>query len=416
MEMDKIYDHNRIEKEIREFWQSENLYDFKPSKKEKVFSIDTPPPTVSGSLHIGHIYSYTHQDLIARFKRMRGFNVFYPQGFDDNGLATERFVEKKNNIKASLMKRSEFVDICLKESHAAEKDFAELYKKMALSIDWSKTYSTIDSKVRKISQYSFIDLYKKGLAYRKTEPSLYCTTCRTSVAQAELDDSQVTSTFNDIEFVTTDEQKLLIATTRPELLPACVAVFFNPEDSRYQYLLNKKAIVPIFEKEVPILPDEKVDPEKGTGLVMCCTFGDQTDIFWYKKHKLPFIQVVGLDGKWTENAGPLSGKTVHEARKKILEMLKESNRLINQKTISHNVNIHERCKNEIEFLAPSQWFIKILDYKKELLEQADKINWFPEHMKVRYTDWVKNISWDWCISRQRFFSAMFKIESKIKGG
>jgi valyl-tRNA synthetase len=407
MILDKIYDHAQAEKNIRELWEKEKIYSFNPNSDEKVFSMDTPPPTVSGSLHIGHIYSYTHQDLIVRFKRMRGFNVFYPQGFDDNGLATERFVEKKNGVKAHMMKRSEFIALCLKETHEVEKEFEALYKKLGLSIDWSKTYSTIAENVRRISQYSFIDLYKKGIAYRKTEPALYCTTCRTSVAQAELDDSDVSSTFNDIEFTTTDGQKIIIATTRPELLPACVAVFYHPDDERYKNLARKKAIVPVFEKQVPILPDEKVDMEKGTGLVMCCTFGDQTDIFWVKKHSLPIIQIIGRDGKWTEKT--LAGLTVHDARKKALELLKEAGKLLGQKPIVHNVNVHERCKQEIEFLAVPQWFIKILDYKEELLAQADKINWYPEHMKVRYVDWVKNLSWDWCISRQRFYGIPFPV-------
>ncbi len=407
--MDKVYNHTLSEKEARELWAHEKVYDFHVDPDKKVFSIDTPPPTVSGSLHIGHVYSYTHQDLIARFKRIRGFNVFYPQGFDDNGLATERFVEKKNGVKAHLMKRSEFIELCLKESHEAEKAFAELYKQLGLSIDWSKTYSTISPNVRKISQHSFIELFKKGLAYRKTEPALYCTTCRTSVAQAELDDSDISSTFNDIEFTTTDGEKLIIATTRPELLPACVAIFYHPSDTRYTKLSGKKAIVPVFGQQVSIISDEKVDPEKGTGLVMCCTFGDQTDILWYKKHSLPFIQVVGLDGRWTQAAGPLAGLPVHEARKKIIELLKETGKLLNQKPITHNVNVHERCKQEIEYLAPSQWFVKILEHRDELLAQADKINWYPDYMKVRYVDWVKNLSWDWCISRQRFYGIPFPV-------
>ncbi|KKQ32597.1 MAG: Valine-tRNA ligase [candidate division TM6 bacterium GW2011_GWF2_37_49] len=409
MEMDKIYEHSTSEQKARDLWEKDLIYNFKPDTSKKVFSIDTPPPTVSGSLHVGHVFSYTHQDLIARFKRMRGFNVFYPQGFDDNGLATERFVEKKNGIKGHLMKRSEFIALCLKDTEAVEKNFEDLYKKLGLSIDWTKIYSTISPKVRKISQYSFIELYQKGLAYRKQEPSMFCTTCRTSVAQAELDDAEISNTFNDIQFTTTDGQQLVIATTRPELLPACVAVFYHQDDARYQNLAGKNAIVPIFGHQVPILADEKVSPEKGSGLVMCCTFGDQTDIHWYKKHKLPFVQVVGNDGKWTEKSGPLAGLTVHDARNKMLELMNNDGLLLNQKAISHAVSVHERCKQEIEYLAPWQWFINILDHKEALLQQADKINWHPEHMKVRYHDWVKNLNWDWCVSRQRFFGIPFPV-------
>jgi valyl-tRNA synthetase len=260
MEIEKLYDHATGDAQAQELWTREKVHDFVPANPEKVFSIDTPPPTVSGSLHIGHIFSYTHADLIARYKRMRGYHVFYPMGFDDNGLPTERFVEKKHNTRAHLMKRSEFIDLCLRETTEVEKLFENLWRRMGLSIDWSKTYSTISKDVRRVAQYSFIDLYNKGLVYRKQDPSLYCTTCRTSVAQAELESAEVTTTFNDIVFITEEGEKLIISTTRPELLPSCVALFFNPDDVRYKHLLNKFAITPVFEKPVRIMADQKVDP------------------------------------------------------------------------------------------------------------------------------------------------------------
>lgn len=407
MAMEKLYEHLKHEQSAQTLWNTNRVYAYDPNKSEKAYSIDTPPPTVSGTLHIGHVFSYTHADLVARYKRMKGYNVFYPMGFDDNGLPTERFVEKKNSTKAHLMKRSEFIALCLKETHEVEKLFENLWRQIGLSIDWSKTYSTISEQVRRTSQYSFIELYNKQLVYRKQEPALYCTTCRTSVSQAELDSAEVASSFNNIEFTTEDGQKLVIATTRPELLPACVAVFFHPEDERYKHLTNTFAITPIFEKPVRMMPDEKVDPAKGTGLVMCCTFGDQTDIHWYKTHKLPFVQVIGRDGKWSAESGPLAGLNVHDARKKILELLKESGALLEQKAITHNVNTHERCKQEIEYLILSQWFIKILDHKDRFLQLADQINWYPSFMKSRYKDWVGNLSWDWGISRQRFFGIPF---------
>lgn len=408
-QMDKRYDHIKFERQAQELWEKLKTYEFDKNSKREIFSIDTPPPTVSGSLHTGHIFSYTHTDIIARYKRMLGFNVFYPMGFDDNGLPTERYVEKQNKTKGHLHKRSDFINMCLKVTQEVEKEFEGLWKKMGLSIDWTKTYSTIEDKVRKISQYSFIDLYNKGHIYRKEEPSLYCTTCRTAVAQAELDDTDVSSNFNDIEFNLKDGTKLTIATTRPELLPACVAVFYNPKDDRYKNLKGKKVIVPVFGHEVPILEDDKVDIEKGTGLVMCCTFGDQTDIYWYKTHKLPFIQAVGFNGKWTDKTGPLEGLRVHEARKKVLELLKDAGKLLSQTKIKHNVAVHERCKQEIEYLILKQWFIKILDHKKEFLEQAEKIEWKPAFMKARYKDWVENLGWDWCISRQRFYGIPFPV-------
>ncbi len=407
MEQEKHYDHAASERQAQELWEKEKVYAFQNESLKEVFSIDTPPPTVSGSLHIGHIFSYVHADLIARYKRMKGYNVFYPMGFDDNGLATERYVEKKNSTKAHLMKRSEFIDLCLKETIDAEKMFENLWRSIGLSIDWSKVYSTISKKVRRASQHSFIDLYQKGLAYRKLEPSLYCTTCRTSVAQAELDSSEISSIFNHIVFKTEDGNDLIIGTTRPELLPSCVAVFYNPLDERYTSLAGKKAIVPIYNKKVPIIADVKVDRSKGSGLVMCCTFGDQTDIYWYKTYKLPLVQSIGLDGRWTEETGTLQGLKAHEARKEILDLLRANGILEEQKSITHSVNTHERCKQEIEYLVLAQWFIKILDHKESFINRADQINWYPEFMKARYKDWVQNLHWDWGISRQRFFGIPF---------
>ena len=407
--MDKRYDHQQVEKEAQELWAKEKIYKFSESSDKEIFSIDTPPPTVSGSLHIGHIFSYTQTDFVARYKRMQGYNLFYPMGFDNNGLPTERFVERKHKIRGHMLKRSEFISLCLKESKKTEAIFTELWKAIGLSIDWNKVYSTISDDVRKISQYSFIELYNKGLVYKKEEPALYCTTCRTTVAQAELDDLEVSTLFNDVEFKTSDGEKLVIATTRPELLPACVAIFYHPTDKRYAHLNGKHAVVPLFEKIVPILQDEEVNMEKGSGLVMCCTFGDQADVMWYKKHNLPFVQVVGRDGKWTKEAGVLSGLNVIEARKKTIELLKQAKLLLEQKKISHNVNVHERCKHEIEYLILNQWFVNILDHKDAFLSLADEIEWKPGFMKARYKDWVKNLNWDWCISRQRFYGVPFPV-------
>lgn len=409
MEIDKIYNHAECEKQSQELWKREKTYSYNPDAPQKVYSIDTPPPTVSGTLHIGHVFSYTHADLVARYKRMQGFNVFYPMGFDDNGLPTERFVEKKNSTKAHLMKRSEFVALCLKETDEVERVFENLWRSIGLSIDWTKVYSTISRHAQRVSQYSFLELYKKGHIYRKQEPALYCTTCRTSVAQAELDSMEQSATFNNIIFTTENGEKLTIATTRPELLPACVAIFFHPDDARYKHLLNTFAITPIFEKPVRIMADDKVDPAKGTGLVMCCTFGDQTDIAWFKAYNLPFQHIVGYDGKWTELSGLLAGLNVRDARKKVLELLTEAEALVEQKAITHNVSIHERCKQEIEYLVLEQWFVKILEHKDAFIDLADQITWKPEFMKARYKDWVKNLNWDWCISRQRFYGIPFPV-------
>ncbi|MFC1854881.1 valine--tRNA ligase, partial [Candidatus Dependentiae bacterium] len=407
--MEKKYNTEEKEREILEFWDTAQVFKFSGNSDKEVFSIDTPPPTVSGALHIGHVFSYTHADLLARYKRMCGKDVFYPMGFDDNGLPTEKFVEKKHKIRAHQMKRSEFITLCLKECGLAEKEFEKLWKSLGLSIDWTHTFSTISEKARKTAQYSFIKLYKDGLIERKAEPSLYCTTCGTTVAQAELESQDVSTTFNTIEFKAHNGNPILIATTRPELLPACVAVFYHPSDERYKHLQGTAAKTPIFEKEVPVLADSDVDPEKGTGIVMCCTFGDQADIIWYKRHKLPFVQAIDKFGKWTNETGPLEGLRVKAAREKIIELLKEQGKLHKQESLTHAVNVHERCRREIEYLILMQWFVRILHQKQKFLELAEEIEWSPKFMKSRYIDWVKNLAWDWCISRQRFYGIPFPV-------
>jgi len=406
--MDPRYDHLKYEKAAQDLWEQSKTYTAQHNPGP-LYSIDTPPPTVSGQLHIGHIFSYTQTDIIARYKRMSGFSVFYPLGFDDNGLPTERYVEKKLDIGAHAVGRSEFIRLCLQETEAVEKTFQELWQRMGLSVDWQLCYSTISDASRKVSQESFIRLYEKGYVYRTYEPALYCTTCRTSVAQAELDDEEKPSFFNDIVFKSQDGKDLLIGTTRPELLSSCVALLYNPGDERYKYLRGQQATVPIFENKVPILEDEGVEIEKGTGLVMCCTFGDKKDIEWYKKFKLPYKQSIGLDGKWLPDTGILAGLRATAARETIINALKEKNLLLRQNPIKHSVNVHERCKKEIEYVALSQWFLRILEHKEKFLALADQINWYPTFMKARYKNWVENISWDWCLSRQRFFGIPFPV-------
>ena len=405
--MEKKYDFRQSEAQIQKLWEQEHTFAFQHSATRPLFSIDTPPPTVSGSLHIGHIFSYTQTDIIARYKRMNGFNVFYPFGFDDNGLPTERFVEKKRGITAQSLSRSEFINVCLQETAQVEEQFISLWQRMGLSVDWKKCYSTIGETSRRISQASFIELYKKGYVYRKDEPALYCTMCQTSVAQAELDDHEEASVFYDLKFAAADGNPLIIATTRPELLSSCVAIFYNPNDARYQHLKGSSATVPLFNNSVPLLADEQVMMDKGTGLVMCCTFGDKTDVAWFKKYNLPYRPSLGRDGKWLPTTGVLAGLYAKQARRTVIEALTRDGLVLQQRPIQHAVSIHERCKNPIEFLALPQWFLKLLPYKQELLASADKINWYPNFMKARYKDWVENLSWDWGLSRQRFFGIPF---------
>lgn len=406
--MEKRYEHASNDQTARDIWQQHAIYTTNYNRSGQ-YTIDTPPPTVSGSLHIGHIFSYTQADILARFKRMTDHNVFYPFGFDCNGLATERFVEKKHKTGVGKLGREKFIDLCLSTTEEMKKEFVSLWLTMGISANFEQTYSTIGKQEQKISQESFIRLFHDNYLYQKNEPALFCTTCRTSVAQAELDDKNIPTNFISIQFSTKSGQPIIIATTRPELLSSCVAILYNPDDQKYQHLAGQTAIVPIFGNEVICVADQAVDPEKGTGLVMCCTFGDKTDIEWFKKFNFPYKQSIGFDGRWLADTGPLAGLKVHEAREKIVALLTEQNLIVGKKSIEHNVNVHERCKNEIEYTVLPQWFIKVVEYKEKFIELADQIQWSPAFMKARYKDWVEHLSWDWCISRQRVFGIPFPV-------
>ncbi len=402
------YDPKIEEEKWVKHWEKEGTYKFNPEQKGDIYSIDTPPPTVSGKMHIGHAFSYTQQDIVARYKRLRGYNVFYPWGTDDNGLPTERLVEKLKGVKGSKMDRQEFIKLCEQTVAEIMPSFVADWKRIGMSCDFTHAYSTINAHCRKISQWSFIDLQKKGRAYRKNAPSLWCPLCETAISQVECQDSEKNSTFNDIVFKV-DGKELLIATTRPELIPACVAVFAHPNDDRYKNLFGKKATTPIFNKEVPIMSDERADPTKGTGIVMCCTFGDQTDIAWYLAYNLPLIEAIGKNGTMAAPAGKYQGLKIHEARKAILADMKTEGLLRAQKPIKHAVKVHERCGTEIEIIQSKQWFIKYLDLREKMLEWGAELNWHPDFMKHRYNNWVKGLQWDWLISRQRFFGVPFPV-------
>jgi len=407
----KKYPLHEAEAQSRQLWDDERTYAFTPlhTTSKELFSIDTPPPTVSGSLHIGHVFSYTHTDFIARYKRMRGCNVFYPMGFDNNGLPTERYVEKKRKTKAQIIGRNAFIALCEQEVKEMHQQFADLWKRMGLSVDWDYTYSTISKSSRTLAQQNFLKLLAQDEVYRSATPALYCTTCQTSVAQAELDTLEQKTLLNTILFNGSNNNSYPIATTRPELLPACVAVLFHPEDKRFQHLKGQSLRVPYFDFKVPCIADELVEKNKGTGLVMCCTFGDQTDIEWQKKHNLPIKHIMNERGLWTNETGPLASLRARDARKKILELLKDANLLTAQKTILHHLSTHERCKQPIEYHVIPQWFVHVKKHKQTFLDIANQINWHPPFMKARYVDWVSNLSWDWCISRQRFYGVTFPV-------
>lgn len=405
----KKYKAREQEPKWQEFWRENKIYKFDADSDQEIYSIDTPPPTVSGVLHIGHVYSYTQAEIVARYQRMKGKSVFYPFGFDDNGLPTERYVEKKKKVQGKNMLRSEFNSLCKETVADLEAQFKDMWSSLGFSADWDLGYSTIDDDCQRISQRSFLDLHKKDLVDYREEPNMWCVECQTAVAQAELDSVDKDSSFNDLEFSLEDGGSIVIGTTRPELLPSCACIFVHPEDERYTQLIGKTAIVPIFGHKVPVLADDKADMEKGTGAVMCCTFGDKTDIEWFKKHKLPLRVSITSYGKMTELAGEFAGLKIKAARKAILDKLKEEGKLLESKPINHPVNTHERCGTDIEFLSTRQWFIKLMARKEELVALADKVNWYPSFMKQRYIHWVENLGWDWCISRQRFFGVPFPV-------
>ena len=404
----KGYDFTEVEPKIMQFWKKEKIFKFDPESKKQIYSIDTPPPFISGKMHIGHAFSYSQQDFIIRFMRMKGLNIFYPFGTDDNGLPTERFIEKINNVKSKDMGRTEFINLCLKTLKKITPDCVQDFIDLGVSADYDMCYSTIDDHTRKISQKSFIDLFKQKIAYQKNFPTMWCPECQTSIAQAELEDREIPSVFSTLKFKV-DDKDLLIATTRPELLPACVAVFVNPKDKRYKNLVGKQATVPLFNHKVPIIEDESAEIDKGTGVLMICSYGDRFDVDAINRHKLEEKVTINTDGTLNKQAQNYQGLKIQEAKKQILKDLKNSNLIIEQEQISHVVNTHDKCGTGIEFLPTEQWFIKLLDKKKTLISEAKKIKWYPEFMFKRYENWVNGLEWDWSISRDRHFGVPIPI-------
>lgn len=417
-EFPKNYNFTDSEKKWQKFWQDQKIYLWNPDEvRENSFVVDTPPPTVSGHLHIGHVYSYTNTDFIVRFQRMLGKNIFYPIGFDDNGLPTERLVEKQKQVKASQMDRQQFINICQEVVACEEEKFRNLFKQIALSVDWSLEYQTISPMSRKISQMSFLDLIEKAEIYRSEQPMLWDPVDQTALAQADIEDKEKISLMNYIFFETENAEKLTIATTRPELLPACVAVFYNPEDARYKHLQGTFALTPLFNIKVPLLADPLVQIDKGSGLVMCCTFGDQTDIIWWKTHKLPTKIIIDKKGilNLPEELSQdiflrvLNGLKIKDARSKIIEILDSKKLLIKQDEITHTVKCAERSGAPLEILTTPQWFVRTIVHKDSLIKRASELNWRPKNMKIRLENWINSIAWDWCISRQRYFGVPFPV-------
>ena len=401
--MEKKYDPKAVEKRAAELWEAEGVFKFDPNSPNPIYSIDTPPPTVSGDIHLGHVFSYTQSEFIARYKRLRGYNLFFPFGLDNNGLPTEILIEKKFNVTPESIGGSKFVNLLRGEIPAYNQLYVEIFKSLGMSVDWSLSYETISNDVQKTAQTSFLELVAQGRAYRKNAPVIYCPKEKTALSQMELEDKKVNGKLYRIKF----DESVTIATTRPELLPSCVALFISPGDERYTHLAGKSVKVPLFDNEVKVIEDKRVDPEFGTGIVMCCTFGDSTDVEWYKEYGLDLKVIINKEGNLEH---PYYGAvSISEGRKKIVEDLKSHGLLLEERDIQHTVNVHERCGTEVEFIVKPQWYIKYLDLKDIFIELGRRVNWHPEYMRVRYENWVNGLKWDWGISRQRFFGVAFPV-------
>ena len=400
----KEIDTAEVEAYCQQLWDELGIYSYNPDAPGETFSIDTPPPYVSAShLHVGHAMSYAQAEFIVRYHRMNGRKIFYPMGFDDNGLPTERYVEKTFKINKSKTTRSEFRKLCLSVTTEGAKEYEKLWRALGLSVDWKLRYSTIDDHCQRTSQKSFIELYKAGRIYRSNEPVLWDPVLETSLAQADLETIERKGKLHDIVFTGADGSPLTISTTRPELIPACVALYCNSKDARYTHLIGKTAIVPLSGHSVPILGDDDVDPAFGTGLMMVCTFGDGEDVRRWKRDGLALRIAIGANGRMTELAGEFAGLKSEEARGKIVQKLTEAGVLTGSKTVDQVVSVSDRSDAPVEFVMAPQWFIRVLDMKDELLKRAAELKWFPEWMQVRLEDWIKGLKYDWNISRQRFY-------------
>ncbi|MBN1654136.1 MAG: valine--tRNA ligase [Deltaproteobacteria bacterium] len=464
----KYFEAEEAEKRWDDTWDRLAIYRYDPSRpREQTFVVDTPPPTVSGSLHIGHVFSYTHTDVIVRYQRMRGRNIFYPMGWDDNGLPTERRVQNYFHVRCEphrpyepelrlepvtgkaakemprIVSRRNFIELCQRVTREDEKAFMALWRRIGLSVDWSEEYATIDEHCRATAQHSFLDLYAKNQVYNLEAPTMWDVDFKTAVAQAEVEDRTVRGEFHDLAFgVEGSNQILVIATTRPELLAACVGVTAHPEDERYNHLFGKRAVTPVFHVPVPIFPSELADPKKGTGIVMVCTFGDATDVFWWRERNLALRQTIAPDGRlipvtfgdegWEslrpEAAnrcyGQMTNKSIKAARAIMVELLRDPKNAVQgveaplrsePKPIEHTVKFFEKGDRPLEFITTRQWFVRLLDKKQALIEKGEQIKWHPEFMRSRYRNWTENLQLDWCISRQRYFGVPFPVWYPLDG-
>jgi valyl-tRNA synthetase len=430
-------------------WDAEGTYRFDRSKpRDEVYAIDTPPPTVSGSLHVGHVFSYTHTDCVARFQRMRGRDVFYPMGWDDNGLPTERRVQNYYGVRCdpSLpfdatfqppekppkhpipVSRPNFIALCEQLTAEDEKAFEALWRYLGLSVDWNLTYTTVGPHAQRVSQRAFLRLLQKGIAYQLEAPTWWDIDFRTAVAQAELEDREMPGAYHRVRFARPEGGFIDIDTTRPELIPACVALVAHPDDERFKPLFGQDVMTPLFKTRVPIRPHPLANPEKGTGVAMICTFGDITDVTWWRELSLPVRAVILPDGRFRavswgepgwETTDPsaaqthydeLAGLSAAKARAKIVEQLTTSGDLVGEpRAITHPVKFYEKGDRPLEIVTSRQWFIRTLDFRPALLERGRQLQWHPQYMRSRFENWVEGLNGDWGISRQRFFGVPFPV-------
>lgn len=402
-------DTAQVEETCRQLWDEHQVNRYDSNHPGEVFAVDTPPPYVSAShLHVGHAMSYSQADFVVRYQRMRSRNVFYPMGFDDNGLPTERFVENKYGLNKQKIGRKQFRDLCLQETAVGISHYEALWRSLGLSVDWTLRYSTIDEHCQRTAQRSFIDLYRKGRIYRSNEPVLWDTKFETSLAQADVESIQRTGKLHELVF-RNDHVPLVIATTRPELLLACVALYCHPQDERYQKFIGRHATVPLFGFQVPILADDEVDQQFGTGLMMVCTFGDAEDVRRWKRDHLETRLCIGSNGRLTDAAGQYAGLSIEEARRRLLVDLQAVGAYVKATALEQTVSVSERSGAPVEFVMAPQWFIRVLDLKDELLSRSKDLRWFPEWMSIRLDQWIRALKFDWNISRQRFYGVPFPV-------
>jgi valyl-tRNA synthetase len=460
------FEPRQAEEKWDRLWSEWGVHRFDEQGTGPRYVIDTPPPTVSGSLHVGHVFSYTQTDVLARYQRMRGKNVFYPMGWDDNGLPTERRVQNYFHVRcephvpfepglklemaddaarkqpARRISRKNFIELCITLTAEDEKAFKALFQRLGLSVDWALEYSTIGDLSRRLAQWSFLDLYRKGEVYQVEAPTLWDVDDRTAIAQAEVEDRPQKGAFHHVRFGVEGGGSFTIATTRPELLPACVGVAAHPEDERYKALFGKRAVTPLFRVPVPIFASELVEREKGTGILMVCTFGDATDVQWWREQGLALRQVIGRDGllvpvqfgtsefpsldpaRANEGYVRLAGLKVKDAQKAIVELLRdpagsatgasEPPLASEPEPVEHPVKFYERGARPLEFITTRQWFVRILEHKQALVAAGDRIAWHPDFMRQRFRNWTENLNLDWCVSRQRFFGVSFPLWYRLK--